>query len=117
MHLMKHIEVLALRLPQFLSLAKESTRLSTYCRELVVNGQIDITLYLDGILGYVPNLDSLELWSNRLSPEEFVVVTQDESTSEVNDTDLGETSLERVDGVIGVLTLLIFVMCISQVFA
>ena len=40
-----------------------------------------------------------------------------ESTSEVNDTDLGETSPERVDGVIGVLTLLIFVMCISQVFA
>ena len=89
MHLMKHIEVLALRLPQFLSVAKESTRLSTYCRELVVNGQIDITLYLDGILGYVPNLDSLELWSNRLSPEEFVVVTQDENTSEVTTSTSG----------------------------
>lgn len=78
--LLKRIEVVASSLPQFLVAVRKLKRVTTHCRELVVNGRTDITLYLDQVFQNLPHLRYLELWSNRLPREGFAVATDSQST-------------------------------------
>lgn len=63
-HLLHAIDICAPQLEQYLGFAKTSPRLQAHVRELIIDGNIDVTLYLDDITATTPRLTTLELWSN-----------------------------------------------------
>ncbi|EKM53901.1 uncharacterized protein PHACADRAFT_257389 [Phanerochaete carnosa HHB-10118-sp] len=69
--LLKHIEVLALKFPAFLRFAQSSERFRAYTEELVVLGTTDMSPHWTIMLSALPQLCSLELWSNLLPGNKF----------------------------------------------
>lgn len=70
-HLLKHIEVLALKFPAFLRFVQSSERFRAYTEELIVLGAVDMSPHWDVVLSALPQLCSLELWSNLLPRDNF----------------------------------------------
>lgn len=66
-HLLRTIEVRSLQLQQYLTFAKTSARLRAHVREFIIQGTIDVTLYLSEIFVTMPGLVYLEQWNNLTS--------------------------------------------------
>ncbi|KIP04111.1 hypothetical protein PHLGIDRAFT_207283 [Phlebiopsis gigantea 11061_1 CR5-6] len=63
-HLLRTIEVRTLQLEQYLAFARTSARLRAHVRRFIIQGTIDVTIYLDEILVTMPGLIFMEQWNN-----------------------------------------------------
>ena len=69
--LLKRIEVLASEFPTFLDSIRSSARFRTYTEELCILGAVNMSIHWDSTFQALPQLCSLELWSNMLPRNEF----------------------------------------------
>ena len=75
-HLLGHLEVNTLDVPQFLAVAAGSTRLGEYAHTLTLNGACDLAQVVDALFARLPRLRCLALWSNYLLPAGFAAAPE-----------------------------------------
>ncbi|GJE95338.1 hypothetical protein PsYK624_115220 [Phanerochaete sordida] len=63
-HLLKHVDVLALRLKRFMTMASTSARYRAYTEDISILGSIEMSDHWNRLFAAVPRLSSLEIWSN-----------------------------------------------------
>ena len=76
-HLLRTIEVRTLQLEEYLACARTSPRLRTHVREFIIQGTMDVTIYLEEIFETMPGLTFMEQWNNLTlefaRPPDFII--------------------------------------------